>query len=65
MDYASASCEAEWLAAGRKLLHPLVPELVTGSVRATQPRLVATPPRQSGFNELLAVRYWVGPSKAF
>ena len=34
MDYPSASCEAAWLAAGRKLLHTLVPELVTAAVRA-------------------------------
>jgi len=53
MDCPSASCEAAWLATGRKLLHPLAPRLATDAA-------CATPPRQSGFNELLAVRYWVG-----
>ena len=38
MDYPSASCEAAWLAAGRKLLLPFAPELATGTERAPQPR---------------------------
>ena len=38
MDYPSASCEAAWLAVGRKLLRPFAPALATGTERAPQPR---------------------------